>query len=82
MLRDDRLAWDLAQMAGLLEAITGEQLGRRQPFDGSEDIGLGDALDLVGRIGEYDELERQFAAALADDAAFAQDVHEVGGRCN
>lgn len=66
LLRDDRLAWDLAQMAGLLEAITGEPLGRRQPFDGSEDIGLGDALDLVGRMGEYDELERQFAEAMRD----------------
>lgn len=64
LLRDDRLAWDLAQMAGLIEAITGQPLGRRLPFDGSEQLGIGDALDLVRRLDELDELERQFRAAM------------------
>jgi uncharacterized protein with von Willebrand factor type A (vWA) domain len=66
LLRDDRLAWDLAQMAGLLEAITGEPLGRQVPFVGDNPIGLDEAMDLFGRLGDFDELERQFQEAMRD----------------
>jgi uncharacterized protein with von Willebrand factor type A (vWA) domain len=66
LLRDDRLSWDLAQMAGLIEAITGQPLGRQLPFEGDSPLGFDEALDLVGRMGEYDELERQFREAMRD----------------
>lgn len=64
LLRDDRLAWDLAQMAGLIEAITGQPLGRRLPFDGQEQLGLSEAMDLVRQLGGFDDLERQFREAM------------------
>jgi uncharacterized protein with von Willebrand factor type A (vWA) domain len=64
LLRDDRLSWDLMQMAGLIEAITGEPLGRRFPFDGSESLGLDEAMRLLGDLGEYDEVERQLRDAM------------------
>src|SRR5581483_950046 len=64
LLRDDRLSWDLAQMAGLLEAITGQPLGRPMPFDGEESLGLSEAMDLVGRMDDFDQLERQFREAM------------------
>ena len=66
LLRDDRLSWDLAQMGGLIEAITGEPLGQRFPFDGDTPVGLDEALQAVRRMGEYDELERQFREAMRD----------------
>jgi uncharacterized protein with von Willebrand factor type A (vWA) domain len=66
LLRDDRLAWDLAQMAGLLEAITGEPLGRQFMFAGDSSLGLDEAMDLFGRLGEFDELERQFQEAMRE----------------
>jgi uncharacterized protein with von Willebrand factor type A (vWA) domain len=78
LLRDDRLAWDLAQMAGLLEAITGEPLGRQFPFDGDTPLGLDEAMDLFGRMGDYDELERQFQEAMRefDASRINQDLAE------
>src|SRR5581483_2155243 len=66
LLRDDRLSWDLAQMAGLLEAITGQPLGRPMPFDGEESLGLSEAMDLVGRMDDFDQLERQFREAMRE----------------
>ncbi|MPZ48599.1 MAG: VWA domain-containing protein [Dehalococcoidia bacterium] len=66
LLRDDRLAWDLAQMAGLIEAITGEPLGRQFPFAGDTPLGLDEAMDLFGRLGDFDELERQFQEAMRE----------------
>ena len=80
LLRDDRLSWDLSQMAGLLEAITGQPLGRRLAFEGDSPLDLEAAMDLVGRMGEYDELERQLRAAMREldpnliDAQLAQDL--------
>jgi uncharacterized protein with von Willebrand factor type A (vWA) domain len=66
LLRDDRLSWDLAQMAGLLEAISGEPLGRGFQFSGDTPLGLEEAMELMGRMGEYDDLERQFREAMRD----------------
>jgi uncharacterized protein with von Willebrand factor type A (vWA) domain len=64
LLRDDRLSWDLSQMAGLLETITGQPLGRRLAFEGDSPLDLEAAMNLSGRMGEYDELERQLRAAM------------------
>ena len=43
LLQDDRLQWDLMQMADLIEQITGRPLGRRYPFSGDEPVGLDEA---------------------------------------
>ena len=64
LLRDDRLQWDLAQMAGLIEQITGQPLGQPYPFSGDTPLGLDETLQLLGEMGEYDELERQFREAM------------------
>jgi uncharacterized protein with von Willebrand factor type A (vWA) domain len=66
LLRDDRLSWDLSQMAGLIEAITGEPLGRAFPFDGDNPLGLDEALQLLDELGDYDDLERQLREAIRD----------------
>jgi uncharacterized protein with von Willebrand factor type A (vWA) domain len=78
LLRDDRLAWDLAQMAGLLEAITGEPLGKQFPFAGDTPLGLDDAMDLFGKLNDFDELERQFQQAMRefDASRIDQDLAE------
>jgi uncharacterized protein with von Willebrand factor type A (vWA) domain len=64
LLRDDRLAWDLMQMAGLIEQITGEPLGRQFPFSGDTPLGLDETLEMLGRMGDFDDLERQFRDAM------------------
>jgi uncharacterized protein with von Willebrand factor type A (vWA) domain len=64
LLRDDRLAWDLAQMAGMIEQITGQPLGQSFPFDGDTPLGLDEALEMLGQMGDFDELERQFREAM------------------
>ena len=66
LLRDDRLSWDLSQMAGLIEAITGEPLGRAYPFDGDNPLGFDEALGLLDQLGDYDTLERQIREAIRD----------------
>ena len=67
LLRDDRLTWDLAQMAGLIEAITGEPLGRAFPFDGDDAGGAGrGARSWSRQMSQYDELERQIREAMRD----------------
>jgi uncharacterized protein with von Willebrand factor type A (vWA) domain len=66
LLRDDRLSWDLSQMAGLIEAITGEPLGRAFQFDGDNPLGFDAALDLLDQLGDYDALERQLREAIRD----------------
>jgi uncharacterized protein with von Willebrand factor type A (vWA) domain len=66
LLRDDRLRWDLAQMAGLIEQITGQPLGRSYPFDGSEPLGFEEAMQAIGRLHDLDELERQLMQAIRE----------------
>ncbi len=66
LLRDDRLSWDIAQMAGLIEAITGQPLGRPFPFDGDAPLDFGEAMDLMRQMAGYDELERQLVKAMRE----------------
>ncbi|MPZ50197.1 MAG: VWA domain-containing protein [Dehalococcoidia bacterium] len=64
LLRDDRLRWDLAQMAGMLEEITGQRMGQSFPFDGDTPLGMDEALRMLGRMQDYGELERQLQQAM------------------
>src|SRR5438067_601727 len=66
LLRDDRLQWDLMQMGGLIEQITGRPLGRRFPFSGDEQVGLDEAMDLMRQLNNVDELERQLRQAMRE----------------
>jgi uncharacterized protein with von Willebrand factor type A (vWA) domain len=64
LLRDDRLQWDLMQMADLIEQITGRPLGRRYPFSGDTQVGLDEAMDLMRGLNNVDDLERQLREAM------------------
>jgi uncharacterized protein with von Willebrand factor type A (vWA) domain len=60
LLRDDRLKWDLAQLAANLEHLLPMQgTSGRYRFQGPEPVGMEQALQLMGRIQQLDNLERQ-----------------------
>ncbi len=61
LLRDDRLRWDLAQLASTLDQLLPGGLGDRMRFRGQEPIGIGDALAQIERIGRMDRLSDQLA---------------------
>jgi uncharacterized protein with von Willebrand factor type A (vWA) domain len=64
LLQDDRLQWDLMQMADLIEQITGRPLGRRYQFSGDQEAGMDEAMDLMHGLRAVDELERQLREAM------------------
>jgi len=66
LLRDDRLQWDLMQMAGLIEQITGRSLGHRYPFSGDTPVGMDEAMELMRSLNDVDELERQLRQAMRE----------------
>ena len=77
LLRDDRLRWDLAQLAGNLDQILPEGLGQRMPFRGDEPLSLDAALDELGRLEAMDRLSARLGA-VDDPAALAEvDADEV-----
>lgn len=60
MLRDDRLKWDLAQLAANLERLMPMRgMPARYRFQGAEPVGIEQALQLMGRLQQFDNLERQ-----------------------
>jgi uncharacterized protein with von Willebrand factor type A (vWA) domain len=56
LLRDDRLRWDLAQLAATLDQVLPGGLGERMRFSGSEPLGLEGALEQIGRLQAMDAL--------------------------
>jgi uncharacterized protein with von Willebrand factor type A (vWA) domain len=63
LLRDDRLKWDLAQLAANLDQVLPGGLGERVRFTGDEPMGLDAALDQLGRLQALDRLEAQLDGA-------------------
>jgi len=63
LLRDDRLRWDLAQLASTLDQVLPGGLGERMPFGGSEPLSLEGALQQLGRLGRLDRLADQLDLA-------------------
>ena len=59
LLRDDRLRWDLAQLAANLDALLPDGLGDRYRFEGDQPLGLEGALEQLGRLQALDTLEDQ-----------------------
>jgi uncharacterized protein with von Willebrand factor type A (vWA) domain len=71
LLRDDRLRWDLAQLASTLDQLIPGGLGERMRFRGDEPLGFEGALTQLEHIGRMDRLAEQLggldtAAGLAD----------------
>ncbi len=59
LLRDDRLRWDLAQLAANLDHLLPGGLGERERFGGDAPLGLQAALEQLDRLAALDALEAQ-----------------------
>src|SRR5579859_3008692 len=60
LLRDDRLKWDMAQLAANLERLMpSRQFRNRYPFRGDESLSFEEAMDLMKQLQDLDQLERQ-----------------------
>ncbi len=59
LLRDDRLRWDLAQLAASLDQLMPGGLGERVRFSGNEPLGLEGALQQMANLQSLDALEAQ-----------------------
>ena len=92
LLRDDRLRWDLAQLAATLDQLLPAGLGERFDFRGAEALSLEGALAQLGRLQRMDEMasllsEVKSASAIDDidadalgellDATAAQDLRAL-----
>ncbi|HUR16477.1 MAG TPA: hypothetical protein VMZ33_04285 [Candidatus Limnocylindrales bacterium] len=65
LLRDDRLRWDLAQLAATLDQLLPNGLGDGFNFTGSEQVTLEGALAQLGRLRRLDQLSEQLGDASA-----------------
>jgi uncharacterized protein with von Willebrand factor type A (vWA) domain len=72
LLRDDRLRWDLAQLAATLDQLLPDGLGQRMEFRGDESLSLEGALQQMARVQQLDRLADQLGNA--DDAGALADV--------
>jgi uncharacterized protein with von Willebrand factor type A (vWA) domain len=82
LLRDDRLRWDLAQLAATLDQLLPEGLGRRYEFSGGEALTVEGALEQLARLGRYDELAEQLSGvdSPAELAAIDEaDLRDLAG---
>jgi uncharacterized protein with von Willebrand factor type A (vWA) domain len=77
LLRDDRLRWDLAQLAANLDALMPEGLGDRYRFGGDQPLGLEGALEQIGRLQALDALEDVLGDVASPDDLTAIDRSEV-----
>ncbi|MFN2485000.1 MAG: VWA domain-containing protein [Candidatus Limnocylindria bacterium] len=69
LLRDDRLKWDMARLAGTLEALRPDQpFGEPYPFSGDEPMGFGEAQVAIDRQQQFDALEEQLRGVRDPDA--------------
>ena len=78
LLRDDRLRWDLAQLASNMDALTPGGLGDRFRFGGEESLGLDGALEQIGRLQALDALEDQLGDVAAPEDLSGIDRDDVG----
>jgi uncharacterized protein with von Willebrand factor type A (vWA) domain len=77
LLRDDRLRWDLAQLAANLDALLPDGLGDRYRFEGDQPLGLDGALEQLGRLQALDTLEDQLGDIASTDDLTAIDRGDV-----
>jgi uncharacterized protein with von Willebrand factor type A (vWA) domain len=83
LLRDDRLRWDMARLAGNLQQARPDlPFGEPYPFAGDEPMGLGDALAAIDRQQQFDAMEAEMLAARDPDALGRLDreaLRDLGG---
>jgi len=69
LLRDDRLQWDMARLAGNLQSLRPDApFGEPYPFDGDDPMGLPEALAAIDRQQSFDALEEQLLGARDPDS--------------
>jgi uncharacterized protein with von Willebrand factor type A (vWA) domain len=83
LLRDDRLRWDMARLAGTLQALRPDRpFGEPYPFSGDEPLGLPEALAAIDRQQRFDAMEEELLAARDPDALEQIDagaLQDLGG---
>jgi uncharacterized protein with von Willebrand factor type A (vWA) domain len=82
LLRDDRLRWDLAQLAATLDQLVPGGLGERVRFSGDQPLGLEGALEQLDALQRLDGLEESLGSieSLGDLADVDRDqVRELLG---
>jgi uncharacterized protein with von Willebrand factor type A (vWA) domain len=83
LLRDDRLRWDMARLAGNLQALRPDQaFGEPYPFSGDEPMGLPEALAAIDRQQQFSSLEEELLGARDPDALDRIDadlLRDLGG---
>ena len=77
LLRDDRLRWDLAQLAANLDQLLPDGLGDRVRFGGDQPLGLEAALEQLGRLQALDRLETDLESVGSDGDLADIDRSEV-----
>ena len=83
LLRDDRLRWDMARLAGNLQGLRPDQpFGEPYPFSGDEPMGLPEALAAIDRQQQFSSLEEELMGARDPDALERIDadlLRDLGG---
>jgi uncharacterized protein with von Willebrand factor type A (vWA) domain len=83
LLRDDRLRWDMARLAGTLQALRPDRpFGEPYPFSGDEPLGLPEAMAAIDRQQRFDAMEEELLAARDPDALEQIDpeaLRDLGG---
>ena len=83
LLRDDRLRWDMARLAGNLQGARPDlPFGEPYPFTGDEPMGLADALAAIDRQQQFDAMESALLAARDPEALGRLDreaLRDLGG---
>lgn len=78
LLRDDRLKWDMAQLAANLDRLLpGRQFRSRYPFRGDESLTFEEAMELMKQLQDIDQLERQLKRAHGSQGLEDVDPDEV-----
>jgi uncharacterized protein with von Willebrand factor type A (vWA) domain len=77
LLRDDRLRWDLAQLAATLDQLLPDGLGQRIEFSGTEELTLEGALAQLGRLRRLDQVSDQLGAVRNPAALDEIDADEL-----
>lgn len=77
LLRDDRLRWDLAQLAANLDLLLPGGLGEAVPFQGESPLGLEASLEQLGRLQALDGLQGRLEGVGGPGDLGAIDREEV-----
>ena len=78
LLQDDRLRWDMMQLGANLEQLLPmRQFQNRYPFSGEESLTMEQAMQLMDRLQQMDELERDLRGAQNAEALEKVDAERL-----